>query len=43
LLEERIDERDRDDEIDAGELPSGDALAAELERFLRDRGEGPGS
>jgi proteasome assembly chaperone (PAC2) family protein len=36
LLEERMD--DRSDEIDPSELPSGDDLAAELERFLRDQG-----
>jgi len=35
LLEERIDERD---EMDPDDLPSGDALAAELERYLRDQG-----
>jgi proteasome assembly chaperone (PAC2) family protein len=35
LLEERSDERE---EIDPGQLPSGEALAAELERFLRDQG-----
>ena len=38
-LESRVDEAD-----DEGELPSGDALAAELTRFLREReqgGEGP--
>ncbi|MEA2487925.1 MAG: hypothetical protein QOF16_1579 [Actinomycetota bacterium] len=40
LLEERSDERDREEAIDPGELPSGDSLAAELERFLRDRGDG---
>lgn len=40
LLEERTDERDRDETLDPSGLPSGDALAAELERFLRDRGEG---
>jgi proteasome assembly chaperone (PAC2) family protein len=38
LLEERADERARE-EIDPAQLPSGDALAAELERFLRDRGQ----
>jgi proteasome assembly chaperone (PAC2) family protein len=38
LLEERADEHTRD-ELDPSQLPSGDALAAELERFLRDRGE----
>lgn len=37
LLEERIDERAREDQIEESELPSGDALAEELERFLRDR------
>jgi predicted ATP-grasp superfamily ATP-dependent carboligase len=40
LLEERIDESE-EQRIDPAELPSGDALAAELERFLRDRGDGP--
>jgi predicted ATP-grasp superfamily ATP-dependent carboligase len=39
LLEERADERTRD-EIDPSQLPSGDALAAELERFLRNRPDG---
>lgn len=38
LLEERVDERARE-EIDPSKLPSGDALADELERFLRDRGD----
>jgi proteasome assembly chaperone (PAC2) family protein len=38
LLEERADERARE-EIDPAQLPSGDALAAELERFLRDRNQ----
>lgn len=33
MLEERLDEG----EIDPGDLPSGDALAEELEQFLRDR------
>jgi proteasome assembly chaperone (PAC2) family protein len=42
LLEQRSDER-ATEEIDPGELPSGDALAAELENFLRQRDEGPGS
>ena len=36
-LEERADDRD---EGDTGEIPSGDALAEELERYLRDRGDG---
>ncbi|HEY7873631.1 MAG TPA: PAC2 family protein [Actinomycetota bacterium] len=39
LLEERLDERERDEESDE-ELPSGEALAQELERFLRDRTDG---
>ena len=39
LLEQRAD---GDEEIDPSNLPSGDALADELERFLRERGEGPG-
>jgi proteasome assembly chaperone (PAC2) family protein len=40
LLEERFDERARDDIIDPDTLPSGESLAAELEHFLRERGEG---
>lgn len=36
LLEERSDEREIE-EMDASNLPSGDALAAELESFLRNR------
>lgn len=39
LLEERSDERDRE-EMDPRAMPSGDDLAAELERFLRDKNEG---
>jgi proteasome assembly chaperone (PAC2) family protein len=39
LLEERADRREAD-EIDAEELPSGEALAAELENFLRNRPDG---
>jgi proteasome assembly chaperone (PAC2) family protein len=38
LLEERADERD-EESMDPSELPSGDALAAELERYLRERGD----
>jgi hypothetical protein len=34
-----LDERERDEESDE-ELPSGEALAQELERFLRDRTDG---
>jgi predicted ATP-grasp superfamily ATP-dependent carboligase len=41
LLEERTDERTRDATIDLGDLPSGDSLAAELEHFLRERGDSP--
>lgn len=37
LLEERADERDDSDEIDIADLPTGDALAEELEKYLRDR------
>ncbi len=37
LLEDRTDERSRDS-LEEMELPSGDALAAELESFLRNRG-----
>lgn len=37
LLEDRTDERNRD-ALEEMELPSGDALAAELETFLRNRG-----
>jgi predicted ATP-grasp superfamily ATP-dependent carboligase len=36
LLEERNDERTRE-ALEEMELPSGDALAAELEKFLRNR------
>jgi predicted ATP-grasp superfamily ATP-dependent carboligase len=38
-LERRADER-MSEEIDSASLPSGEALAEELERFLRERGEG---
>ena len=37
LLEERSDD-DSDDTIQAGDIPSGDDLAAELERYLREQG-----
>lgn len=37
LLEDRTDERERES-LEEMELPSGDALAAELETFLRNRG-----
>jgi proteasome assembly chaperone (PAC2) family protein len=39
LLEERSDQRDAET-IDPEKLPSGDALAAELENFLRQRSDG---
>jgi proteasome assembly chaperone (PAC2) family protein len=39
ILEERSDERAREDTIDPNELPTGDSLAAELEDFLRERGD----
>lgn len=37
LLEERADGRTMEEPISAEQLPSGDALAAELEKFLRER------
>ena len=40
MLEERSDERADEEQIDPSKLPSGDALAAELERFLREGTEG---
>ncbi len=40
MLEERSDERADEEQIDPSKLPSGDALAAELERFLREGNEG---
>ncbi len=39
LLESRADERAGEDGMSAEELPSGEALAAELEKFLRERDE----
>jgi proteasome assembly chaperone (PAC2) family protein len=39
LLEERSDERSQQEPIDPNELPTGDSLAAELEHFLRERGD----
>jgi hypothetical protein len=41
LLEERADERAREELLDPSELPTGDSLAAELEHFLRERGDSP--
>ena len=37
LLEERADDRTMEEPITPEQLPSGDALAAELEKFLRER------
>jgi proteasome assembly chaperone (PAC2) family protein len=37
LLEERLDEQGREEQIDPAQLPSGDALAAEVERYLREQ------
>jgi proteasome assembly chaperone (PAC2) family protein len=37
-LEDLDDEDDDDDEFDEDELPSGDALAADFERYLREHG-----
>jgi len=37
LLEERLDEQSPEEQIDPSQLPSGDALAAELERYLREQ------
>ncbi len=45
MLEERADERDREgevDPIDPTQIPSGDSIAAELERYLRDQSPGDG-
>ncbi|MEA2498797.1 MAG: hypothetical protein QOH26_1202 [Actinomycetota bacterium] len=39
LLEERADDRDPE-EMNPHDLPSGEALAEELEKYLRDQGEG---
>jgi proteasome assembly chaperone (PAC2) family protein len=39
-LEERSDEYLGEEQMDPSQLPSGDSIAAELERYLRDRGEG---
>ncbi|MPZ93014.1 MAG: PAC2 family protein [Actinobacteria bacterium] len=40
MLEERTDEQEDIEEMDPSRMPSGDDIAAELERFLRDKGEG---
>lgn len=39
LLEERADEAMREEMVDLSDLPSGDAIAEELERFLREHGD----
>jgi proteasome assembly chaperone (PAC2) family protein len=39
LLEERADEALREEMVDVSDLPSGDAIAEELERFLREHGD----
>ena len=38
-LVERLERQIDDDEISFRDLPSGDSIAREFERFLRDRGE----
>jgi predicted ATP-grasp superfamily ATP-dependent carboligase len=40
LLEERADERADEEQIHPSELPTADALAAEVERFLQQRENG---
>ena len=40
MLEERTDEQDNIEEMDPSRMPSGEDIAAELERFLRDKGNG---
>lgn len=40
MLEERTDEQEDIEEMDPTRMPSGEDIAAELERFLRDKGEG---
>jgi proteasome assembly chaperone (PAC2) family protein len=40
LLEERADDRGPDQMMDPKDMPSGDALAEELEKYLRDHEEG---
>lgn len=42
LLEERVDEAEKETLIDPSSLPSGDALAQEFEQFLRERNQGDG-
>ncbi|MGH2750856.1 MAG: PAC2 family protein [Actinomycetota bacterium] len=40
MLEERTDEQQDHEEMDPTQIPTGDDIAAELERFLRDKGDG---
>lgn len=40
LLEERADDRDHEEMMDPKQFPSGEALAQELEKYLRDHEEG---
>jgi proteasome assembly chaperone (PAC2) family protein len=37
LLEDRIDDQTHEEQIDPSQLPSGDALAEELQRYLREQ------
>jgi proteasome assembly chaperone (PAC2) family protein len=39
---ERLERAADEEEADSGDLPSGDVLAREFQRFLRQRGSGPG-
>jgi predicted ATP-grasp superfamily ATP-dependent carboligase len=41
-LVERLEQQLDDSEISFGDLPSGDSIAREFQRFLRDQGTGPG-
>jgi hypothetical protein len=40
MLPDLDDEDDEDDEFDEDDLPSGDSLAADFERYLREHGDG---
>ena len=40
-LVERLEQQQDESEISFGDLPSGDSIAREFQRFLRDQGEGP--
>jgi proteasome assembly chaperone (PAC2) family protein len=41
-LVERLEQQLDDSDISFGDLPSGDSIAREFQRFLRDQGTGPG-